>query len=566
MPIIGIDLGTTNSLVCTLQEDQPQLIPNASGKLLTPSVISVDEDSGNILIGQAAKDRLITHPQLSIETFKRFMGSAGQHRLGKKRFSSTELSALILKQLKADAEAFLGETVTEAVISVPAYFSDAQRKATKQAGEIAGLKVERLINEPTAAALAYGMHEKVDEQLFIIVDLGGGTLDVSILDVFDDIVQVKASAGNNFFGGEDFTKALLEFFARQNDVRLEQLNRNDMSRLKGSIEHLKHQLSESPSVEFKITLKETAYEWICERSEFEREITDLLNNFRKPIERALKDSKVSPSELDNVILVGGASRMPWIRAEVAKLFRRLPAVHLNPDEVIAQGTAIQAGLKSRNEAFKDVVLTDVCPFTLGIDIAISKGKNQHESGHFSPIIERNMTIPVSRAERYHTLSDNQSTIQFDVYQGESRLVKNNIRIGSLSLDVPPAKAGEEYVDVRFTYDINGILEVIATSGSTQASSSTIINNNAQSLSEDEIKASLKKLAELKIHPRDDLKNRELMALLERLYEEHLGAERDYIGHLLRQFEAVMESQDKTAVEATRIELEAAVKQFEKGVF
>lgn len=566
MPIIGIDLGTTNSLVCALDGNNPKLIPNASGRLLTPSVISVDEATQNILIGQAAKERLVSHPTVTVETFKRLMGSNAQCKLGKKSFSPTELSALMLKQLKADAEAYFGETVEEAIISVPAYFSDAQRKATKQAGEMAGLKVERLINEPTAAALAYGMHDRIEEQLFIIIDLGGGTLDVSILDMFDDIIQVKASSGNNFFGGEDFTKALFDFFVKENDVKVASLSKQDLSRLKAGIENLKHQLSESASVEFKITLKGKSYEWLCQRSAFEREIVELLNQFRKPIERALKDSKISPSELDNVILVGGASRMPWVRSEVAKLFRRLPAVHLNPDEVIAQGTAIQAGLKTRNAAFKDRVLTDVCPFTLGIEIAVEKGKNQREAGHFSPIIERNMTIPSSRSERYHTIQDNQTRIAVNIYQGESRLVKNNIKIGTLGIDVPAAKANEESIDIRFTYDINGLLEVIATSESTQKSSSVIINNNAQNLSDQEIKASFDKLAELKIHPRDDLKNRELMALLERLYEESLGDERDYIAHLLSRFEAVIERQDKEAIETARAELETLIAQFEQGIF
>lgn len=566
MSVIGIDLGTTHSLVCTLEGEQPKLIPNASGKLLTPSVVSVDEISDSILIGQAAKDRLITHPTLSIETFKRFMGSNAHHKLGKKQFTATELSALILKQLKTDAEAYLGEEVTEAVISVPAYFSDAQRKATKHAGEIAGLKVERLINEPTAAALAYGMHDNVEEQMFIIIDLGGGTLDVSILDIFDDVVQVKSSAGNNFFGGEDFTKALQDFFIAENNINESALSRHERSKLKASIEALKHQLAESTSVEFNITLNEKGYNWLCERSDFEAKIVQLMDKFRKPIERALKDSQVSPADLDNVILVGGASRMPWIRSEVAKLFRRLPAVNLNPDEVIALGTAIQAGLKARNEAFKDVVLTDVCPFTLGVETAVETGRNQYESGHFSPIIERNMTIPVSRSSRYHTIGDHQTTVQLDVYQGESRLVKNNILIGSVSVPVPSAKAGQESVDVRFTYDINGILEVIATSDSTGKATTAVINNNAQSLSEQEIQASLQKLAHLKIHPRDDLQNRELLALLERLYEENLGDSRDFIAYLLREFEVAIESQDKTLIDARRVEVEQQIKQFQQGVF
>lgn len=562
MALLGIDLGTTNSLICVWQDGQPTLIPNALGSNLTPSVISYDDKSQEIIVGQSAKERLISHPELSVATFKRQMGTKAQITLGDRTFKAEELSALMLKQLKQDAEAYLGCEVAEAVISVPAYFSDAQRSATKIAGELAGLKVERLINEPTAAALAYGLHEGLKEQMFMVIDLGGGTLDVSILDVFDNIVEVRASSGNNFLGGEDFTQALKELFLKQNNLQLIALDKNEQSRLNAHIETLKHTLSMSHEGDVSISLAGRDIQWHCTRTEFETCIQHLIKQFTLPIERALRDSKIESSQLNKVILVGGATRMPWIRGEVSRMFKMLPTSHIDPDEVVARGTAIQAALKARNEALNDVVLTDVCPYTLGVGIVVERGVNQYESGHFLPIIERNMTVPVSREKRLHTVHDNQEQIVCEIFQGESRLTKNNISIGKIQSEVPKDKAGEQFVDIRFTYNINGILEAILKVGTTGKTERLIINNSATNMTPEEIEESLAKLNDIKIHPRENALNKQIIAQLERLYEEHLGDMRAYIAQILQEFENTLLTENEQAIASARNQVLSIVKQIE----
>lgn len=563
MPVIGIDLGTTNSLVSYFDGQAPKLIPNALGKHTTPSVVSFDSEKGEILVGQTAKERLISHPQYTAACFKRAMGTQTVFNLGKKSFSATELSAIVLKQLKQDAEAHLGEEVSEAVISVPAYFSDAQRQATKQAGQLAGLNVERLVNEPTAAALAYGLNSSNDEQLFMVVDMGGGTLDVSILDIFENVIEVRASSGDNFLGGEDFSLALRDNFLATNGIALKKLSNGDLSRLAKKIDGLKHQLSTNHSGAIDFTFGKKELHWEVSRQEFESLIAPLIKRFTQPIERALRDSKTNANDLDNIILVGGATRMHWVRSEITRLFKKLPASNINPDEVVGLGTGVQVALKERNQAINDVVLTDVCPYTLGVDIAVETGRNQHEAGHFLPIIERNMTVPVSREERLFTLRDNQTSITCNIFQGESRLTKNNVELGSLTVKVPKGKASEQYVDVRFTYDINGILEVIVKVGGTDTLKRALINNTGAQMNEAEMAACMKKLDELKVHPRETAQNRDIVARLERLYEEHLGDHRRYLSSVLTQFESALNSQDLALIDAVKTETLYVIEDYEK---
>lgn len=559
MAVVGIDLGTTNSLVAIWQEDKATIIPNVHGDTLTPSVVSVD-DNGELLVGKAAKERLITHPELSVEAFKRKMGSNGTFSLGKLNFTPVELSTLILKSLKADAEAYLQESVTEAVISVPAYFNDVQRNATKIAGEMAGLKVERLINEPTAAAAAYGLHDREDDTTFMVVDLGGGTFDVSVMELFNDVMEVHASAGDTFLGGEDFTSALEQHIISQCKIDKSALNSQQLSQLRAYANQAKIQLSERNDVSLNInvgTQSEAQTEtqtWSCDRDGFASICQNLLNRLRSPVERVLRDSDVQPSSLSDVILVGGATRMPVIRATISKMFRRLPSCTINPDEVVAIGAAVQAALKSDNKALKDVVLTDVCPYTLGIEVVRQQADGQYESGHFMPILERNTTIPVSRVETVFTVSDEQKHVNVKIYQGESRLVKNNLPLGTLEVDIPKAKAGEQSVDVRFTYDVNGILEVEATVTATKEKSSTIIEKSPGSISSSEISASLKKLENIKIHPRETEQNRAAIARAERIYEQSLGDTRHYISHLISEFEAILALQDLPKADQARKEL------------
>lgn len=542
MPIIGIDLGTTNSLVSYWTEEGAVIIPNSLASNLTPSVISVDEN-GEILVGQIAKERLISHPHMTAAVFKRYMGTKKTYQLGKYKFLPEELSSFIIRSLKQDAEAYLGETIQEAVISVPAYFNDAQRKATKRAGELAGLKVERLINEPTAAATAYGLHQQKSETKFLVFDLGGGTFDVSIVELFENVMEVKAIAGDNYLGGEDFTEALAALFIQQHHINKENLHPKEYASIRKQAEQCKQSLSQNAKGIMRCTINEKSLEWNVDRKDFSEAAKALVNRLRHPIEKALKDASMKSDDVDAVILVGGATRMSVAHTLVSKLFGRLPACILNPDEVVALGAGIQAAMKERNAMLKEVVLTDVCPYTLGIAVAIRTGAGEHESGHFAPIIERNTVIPVSRVERFSTVQDNQKTINLEIFQGESRLIKNNIKLGQLQIQVPSAPAGEQSIDVRFTYDINGILEVEVLVLETGIKKQLVIEESPGTMSKEEIERRLAALQHIKIHPRDRQENQLLIARGERLYEELLGRERMEIADALHRFERVMNHQD-----------------------
>ncbi|AZK45276.1 molecular chaperone HscC [Paenibacillus lentus] len=562
MTMIGIDLGTTHSLVAYWTEDGPKIIPNVYGEHLTPSVVGVD-DTGEILIGQIAKERLMTHPDLTASTFKRYMGTEKLYRMGKYTFTPEELSSFVVKSLKADAEAYLGQEVTEAVISVPAYFNDTQRKATKRAAEFAGLKVERLISEPTAAAIAYGLHQEESETKFLVFDLGGGTFDVSILEFFEGVMEVKSIAGDNYLGGEDFTELIVSYFVQKHGLDYSSFDLKARSALFKQAEICKRALGEGTTGSMTFILDDTTYEMSLNRDEFEKISAQLMLRLRHPIERALRDAALSPRDMDAVILIGGATRMPIIKSIVTKMFGRLPFAGVNPDETVALGAAIQVALKERNESLKEVVLTDVCPYTLGIETTKRIGNNQFDDGHFSPIIERNTPIPVSKVESYCTIVDQQKVIAVDVYQGESRLVANNIKLGELEIDVPPDKAGAQSIDVRFTYDINGILEVEVTTQSTGLKKTIVIEKNPGLLTQEDIQRRLNELKDIKIHPRERSENRLLLARGERLYEEALGEKREEIAFLLLEFERVLASQNEHEVKKAAAKLSKQLEHLEK---
>ncbi|HZG80605.1 MAG TPA: molecular chaperone HscC [Brevibacillus sp.] len=552
MSMIGIDLGTTNSLVAYWDKDQAVIIPNVLGEHLTPSIVSVDEN-GSILVGRIAQERLITHPHLTASTFKRFMGTEKKYTLGQHTFTPEELSSFVLKSLKADAEAYLGVEITEAVISVPAYFNDSQRKATKRAAEIAGLKVERLISEPTAAAIAYGLHQEKPETKFLVFDLGGGTFDVSVLELFEGIMDVKSIAGDNFLGGEDFTEILIAHFLEKHKLEFTSLDTKTQSALYKQAETCKLALGQETSATMSLTIQDQSYELRLDRTEYEKLAHPLLLRLRKPIERALRDASLSPSDLDAVILIGGATRLPLIKHVIGRMFGRMPYTNINPDETVALGAAIQTALKQRNQALEEIILTDVCPYTLGTSVVQELGNGQLSSGHFFPIIERNTPIPVSRVERLYTVYDNQKRLTVAVYQGESRLVEHNIKLGEMQIKIPPAPAGEQSIDVRYTYDINGILEVEVVSVSTGEKKRVVIEQNEGSMTKEQIEARLRELEDIKIHPRDRTENRLLIAKGERLYEEALGERREAIAIAIQQFEkALLTQNDKEIKKATEL--------------
>lgn len=561
MTIIGIDLGTTNSLVAYWENAAAKIIPNVLGQNLTPSVVGID-DSGEILVGQIAKERLITHPHLTASVFKRYMGTSKVFQLGKYDFLPEELSSFIIRSLKQDAEAFLRTAVTEAVISVPAYFNDAQRKATKRAGELAGLKVERLINEPTAAATAYGLHQQQSETKFLVFDLGGGTFDVSIVELFENVMEVKAIAGDNYLGGEDFTDVLTTLFTEQHGLKKAALDQKVAAAIRKQAELCKQTLSQSATGTMMCNIKGQQLEMVIDRQTFATAAKELINKLRYPVERTLKDADMRSDELDAIILVGGATRMPLVNTLVSKMFGRFPYCSLNPDEVVALGASIQAAMKERNEALKEVVLTDVCPYTLGLGIAVRVKSDEYESGHFAPIIERNSVIPVSRVERLCTIRNNQQLINIEIFQGESRLTKNNIKLGQLQIDVPPDVAGKQCVDVRYTYDINGILEVEVLSVDTGLKRRVVIENSPGTMSAEEIEHRLKMLSDIKVHPRDRQENKLLLARGERLYKELLGETRMEVAAALEMFEKAIYSQDNRVIKKAATALKETLARLE----
>ncbi len=550
MALVGIDLGTTNSLISVFTDNGPELIRNSSGTFLTPSVVGIS-DSGDVLVGEAAKHRLITRPEKTVARFKRAMGTAKTHQLGKKSYKAEDLSALVLRSLKSDAEAHLGQSVDRAIISVPAYFNDIQRKATYAAGKMAGLKVERLINEPTAAALAYGLSTKEDENTFLVIDLGGGTFDVSILEIFDGVMEVRSSAGDAFLGGEDFTSAVENHFIEELGTTREKMKPNDLGRLRNLANKAKLALTEKQEVTVKYVKGKSEEELTISRSKFEELTQKLQSRMRMPLQRAISDAGLRSADIERIILVGGATRMPVIRAMVTKLLRKFPEHSLDPDEVIALGTGVQSGLLDRHEALEDIVMTDVCPFTLGTEIAKQTGPKQWEAGYFQPIIERNTVIPASRVEPYSTLHPGQTDVTLRIFQGESPRVEDNVPLGEIKLKVPKDKGKTQDFEVRFTYDVSGVLEVLVTVIATGDTKQLILEGNPGSLSQAEIAKRLKELEKLKIHPRDVAENAAIINRLKAAYENHLGDLRTAIENNLVQFEAVLAKQNTTDIKLAR---------------
>jgi len=565
MTILGIDLGTTNSACAIWRDGKVELIPNRLGEWLTPSAIFLDADD-KLIVGQTARERSVTDPTHTASVFKRYMGTNRKIKLGKKTFSATELSAMVLKSLKDDAEEYLGETITQAVISVPAYFNDTQRKATVLAGELADLKVERLINEPTAAAMTYGLHEKPEHTQFMVIDLGGGTFDVSIMEYFDGVLEVHASSGDNFLGGEDFLEILVNKYLASFNLTKSHLDSKDLQKVYIKLEQFKRLLNTQETVTLEPFIEKQKENFILTRNEFEALAQPLLTRIQSPIETTLRDAEIKPWDLDEVVLVGGATRMRFFRGMIAKMFRRMPSANLDPDLVITMGAAIQAGLKAKDKMLDDVVLTDVCPYSLGTSVVNDSDATGDQGNLFSAIIERNTIIPASRTQRYWTSSDNQKEVVIDIYQGESRLVNNNINLGEIKVKVPKAKKAEESIDVRFSYDMNGLLEVDITVVSTGEKYYKMIENAPGELSEKDIQASKEKLAKIKFHPRELAVNQNLISRAERIFESRLADERDAIRDSLSWFEGILETQDEKQIAVAQQEFAVFLDKFDQDGF
>lgn len=548
--IVGIDLGTTNSLVAYYTQDGSRIIPNRLGKHLTPSVVSVDE-KGNVYVGETALERMSLYPDTVASAFKRSMGSDREYELSGRKYRPEELSSLVLRALKEDAEEYLGEKVTEAVISVPAYFDDKRRKATKRAGELAGLKVERMISEPTAAAIAYGLYEKKEDTRFLVFDLGGGTFDVSILELYENILEVRAVAGDNYLGGEDFTKVMEKMFLNKTGINANSLTAKEQVRLYRQAEEAKRRINDADKVEITCLIKDEPETVEITTKEYEEECEDLFSKIREPVKRSLSDAGLSLKDIDEVVLIGGATKLQIFRDFFIRVFHKFPDTSINPDEAVALGAAIQGAMKERKQAVKEMILTDVCSFTLGTEVVMEYSDGLMEDGHYCPIIDRNTVIPTSKTKRLYTVRDDQDRVTVRVLQGESRLARNNLYLGELEIKVPKAAKGEEAIDVTYTYDINSLLEVEAKVVSTGETSKLVIKGKDNAMTEEEIAKRMEELAYLKIQLRDQEENKLVLLRAERMYEESLGKQRERLEAGIRLFEDALRSEDRKKVEESK---------------
>lgn len=533
MAVIGIDLGTTNSLASVWKEGSPVIIRNSLGTMLTPSVVGVDEDN-NVVVGEVAKERLISHPEKTASEFKRSMGTKSTFSLGENSFTPEQLSSLVLNKIKEDAEAFLGEEITEAVISVPAYFDDCRRNATKQAAEMSGLKVERLINEPSAAALAYMQKHGFEDGTYMVIDFGGGTLDVSMIDSFDSVMEILAVAGNNQLGGKDFNTAIYKHFLKENGLTEDSLTAEQKASIYKSAEVCKIALSDIPMSIMSVNIADKSYTLSLDNNSLIKIAHEVFEKIGEPVKRVLRDSHMNIYEVKDIILVGGSCKMPTVAAYIERLTGRKPCTDINPDTAIAVGAGIFAGMKDRNKDFKDVILTDICPFSLGT--AVQDSRTMETIMDF--IIQRNSMLPTSKMHDYYAASDNQTKIRVTVYQGESIIPANNIKLGELLIECPPTPLHEYIASLRLTYDINGILVVDVTANDKKTYSKVILSES-NTMSEEELAKCKEQLNKLRLAPPDDERYQLLIARAERIIEETLSFERKIITEALMDYKACL---------------------------
>ena len=556
--MIGIDLGTTNSLATYIDDNgEIQFVKNEYGNILIPSVVGIDEND-DIIVGELAKERRMMNAGETASNFKRRMGTDAKIKVKNRTFDAQMLSSFVLKHLKENAEKQLNEKINRAIISVPAYFNDKQRRDTKMAAELAGLTVERLINEPTAAALSLGSNILNQNLKFIVLDLGGGTFDVTLLETFEDIMEVLSISGDTMLGGEDFTTKICEIFLKNIKLSIADLSRDERTKLYTKADRAKKLIS-LRDVEIELEIKGKNYKSEITQKDFREAVKPLLVKMKAAIDKALQDGNTDAREIEKVVLVGGAVKLGIIEEFTEKYFHKmrgekiyfssenfiennkLVSIVANPDTVVAYGVGIAVGMKERNKMFKERILTDVCPFTLGTELV---------GNRFAPIIPRNTTVPTSKSEYFYTIDDYQDKVNVGIYQGESLNIDDNLFLGNFLIDVPRNIAGKEAINVRFTYDINGILEVEATVVSTGLKKSKLIVNG--DLSEEEKNEKIKMLEEIKIQSENKNKDKLLLERANRIYAEIVNTEiRNHISEYLENYQKIVVTGDRIRIQKTK---------------
>ncbi len=522
MAIIGIDLGTTNSLAAYWSGGEVRLIPDETGEVLLPSVVSYQKETEEgFVVGAAAKEVFLAGDTQSVASFKRFMGTEKRYELGGKSYKAMELSALVLKRIKQQAEAYLKEEIEEAIVTVPAYFNDKQRSDTKKAAQIAGLRVERLINEPSAAALAYRLQYGNEDKSLLVFDFGGGTLDLSYVECFDNVIEIVAVAGDNYLGGDDIDQAVASYLCQENGVAWEALSKEERAAVLTGAEAGKRTLGMCHVPGFSpVFLDEDKLFELC---------MPLFAKIKQLFLRLLEDAGARISDVDDLIMVGGSSRLSVVKRFLTELLGKEPIVFPDTDQVVAIGAGAYAGIRGRKEEIQDLLLTDVCPFTLGVETFHRK---QDEKGRLLPIIERNSTLPTARTQRLVTLHDYQTAVKVKIYQGEEYYAADNLLLGEVSIEVEPKKAGKEWVDVTFVYDINGILHVEIENAKGRRNQILLAN---QQLGERELERYQKELEALLVPPLQQEANQLLLKEAKAYYEQSTGAKREWLGNLMDWF-------------------------------
>lgn len=563
MPVMFVDLGTSYSLVSVWRDGKAEVLRNSYGETLTASAVAVDEH-GVLLVGLPARDRWLLKPGSGAVTFKGRMGMSQRIRVGDQLFDAVDLSALLLRELAESYTQAIGKPPIKVVIGVPAYFNGLQRDATRLAGKLAGLDVVRLVSEPTAAALAYGLSEAPENCKFGVLDLGGGTLDWSIVDRCGGLLEVLGCSGEDEHGGEDYLEVLLSMVAEQlADLSAWEGIGELHSLMWHEGERVKRLLSTADEATFTVTWSEQIHTTVITRAAFVRRSQQLLARLRAVIERGLREAGLQPQELHRVVLAGGASRMPMVQDMVKQMFGSVPTLSFDPDEAIARGGAVLTGLLDRAEDLDEVVLVDISPTTLGVESTRPAPDGSFVDGYMSALIQRSSALPVSREERFTTVVDQQRAITFNVYQGESRLVKDNLLLGALEIPVPPMPAGEAVVDVRFTYDSSCLLEVVVTQPDTEVRRTMVVVHPTATISKEQVAQRLAALAAIKVHPRDQLVNQAILARGNRVHAALLGFERERLAEMLFLFDMALRQQDAPAIEMLRSRLEPLLARYDR---